>query len=111
MNTAKLGKRELNRQNNQRAIMTAARECFSEAGFDKVTVRDIIRRTGLASGTFYNYFPDKRSIFSALIDDYMGRLNEHLANLRGTAPELESRINSAISLFLPLSKKTPRSTS
>jgi AcrR family transcriptional regulator len=30
-------------------------------------VRDIIRRTDLASGTFYNYFPDKDAIFAALI--------------------------------------------
>ena len=28
-------------------------------------MRDIVRRTELASGTFYNYFPDKASIFRA----------------------------------------------
>ena len=58
-----LGKRELNRINNRKAIISAARDCFSEKGYDQVTVRDIIRRTGLASGTFYNYFEDKQSIF------------------------------------------------
>ncbi len=95
MNTVKIGKRELNRQNNQNSILDAARECFSEAGFDKVTVRDIIRKTGLASGTFYNYFPDKQSIFSALIEDYLQRLNAHLKEFRKNANTLEQFINSS----------------
>ena len=32
-------------------------------------MRDIVRRTDLASGTFYNYFPDKDAIFRALVMD------------------------------------------
>jgi AcrR family transcriptional regulator len=31
-------------------------------------VRDIVRRTELASGTFYNYFDDKESIFRAVVE-------------------------------------------
>ncbi len=95
MNTArKPGKRELNRQNNQKAILDAARDCFSEAGFDKVTVRDIIRRTCLASGTFYNYYPDKKSIFLALTENYMARLNHHLDQLCPQTSDLNALIRS-----------------
>ena len=32
-------------------------------------MRDIVRRTDLASGTFYNYFPDKDAIFRALVEE------------------------------------------
>ena len=42
---------------------------FAEQGYEAASVRDIIRRTDLASGTFYNYFPDKDAIFVALIDE------------------------------------------
>ena len=42
---------------------------FAEDGYGAVSVRDIIRRTDLASGTFYNYFPDKDAIFRALVED------------------------------------------
>jgi AcrR family transcriptional regulator len=42
---------------------------FAADGFGAASVRDIVRRTGLGSGTFYNYFPDKASIFRALVDD------------------------------------------
>lgn len=90
----KLGKRERNRIANRHAIITAARDCFSEKGYDQVTVRDIIRRTGLASGTFYNYFPDKQAIFSALLEDYLERLSLNLDTLRKTKNSLEDYIYS-----------------
>ena len=45
------------------------RDVFAEEGYGAVGVRDIIRRTDLASGTFYNYFPDKEAIFRALVED------------------------------------------
>jgi AcrR family transcriptional regulator len=61
------GRRELTKAANRAAILAAAREVFAEQGYGAASVRDIIRRTELASGTFYNYFPDKDAIFVALI--------------------------------------------
>jgi AcrR family transcriptional regulator len=63
------GKRERTKQANRAAILDAAREVFSDIGYGAATVRDVIRRTDLAAGTFYNYFPDKESVFRALIED------------------------------------------
>ena len=65
MSTA-LGRRERTKAANRAAILDAAREVFAEQGYEAASVRDIIRRTDLASGTFYNYFPDKDAIFGAL---------------------------------------------
>ena len=90
----KLGKRERNRIKNHQSILDAARACFSEKGYDQVTVRDIIRRTGLASGTFYNYFPDKQSIFSTLLDNYMKQLNTNTQKFRVQAHSVETYIYS-----------------
>jgi AcrR family transcriptional regulator len=67
--TAETGKRERTKQANRAAILEAAREVFSDIGYGAATVRDVIRRTDLAAGTFYNYFPDKESVFRALIED------------------------------------------
>ena len=57
------GKRERTKTANRQAILDAAREVFGELGYDAATVRDIIRRTGLASGTFYNYYKSKEEVF------------------------------------------------
>jgi AcrR family transcriptional regulator len=64
-----LGKREATKAANRAAILEAGREVFGEVGFGAASVRDIIRRTDLAAGTFYNYFPDKESIFRAILDE------------------------------------------
>jgi AcrR family transcriptional regulator len=69
VSTTANGKRERTKQANRAAILDAAREVFSDIGYGAATVRDVIRRTGLAAGTFYNYFPDKESVFRALIED------------------------------------------
>ena len=53
------GKREATKAANRAAILAAARVVFADIGFGAASVRDIIRRTDLATGTFYNYFPDK----------------------------------------------------
>jgi AcrR family transcriptional regulator len=62
-----IGRREQTKAANRAAILAAAQGVFAEQGYGAASVRDIIRRTDLASGTFYNYFPDKDAIFAALI--------------------------------------------
>jgi AcrR family transcriptional regulator len=63
------GRRAATKAANRAAILDAAREVFARDGYGAASVRDIVRRTDLASGTFYNYFPDKASIFRALVED------------------------------------------
>ncbi len=99
----KPGKRELTRLRNRQAILSAARECFAQKGYEQVTVRDIISKTNLASGTFYNYFTDKESIFRAILDDYLKGLDQKLIALQETAKTLDERIYAAyLALFLAI---------
>ena len=69
MSAPAVGRRERTKAANRAAILAAARDVFAEEGYGAVSVRDIVRRTDLASGTFYNYFPDKDAIFRALVMD------------------------------------------
>jgi AcrR family transcriptional regulator len=62
------GRRERTKAANRAALLEAARDAFGELGFEAVGVRDIVRRTDLASGTFYNYFEDKESVFRAVVE-------------------------------------------
>jgi AcrR family transcriptional regulator len=63
------GRRERTKAANRAALVTAARDAFGELGFEAVGVRDIVRRTDLASGTFYNYFPDKDAVLRAVVEE------------------------------------------
>jgi AcrR family transcriptional regulator len=89
------GKRERNKAENRTAILTAARRVFLDHGYDAVTVRDIIRETDLAAGTFYNYFPDKASVFTALVQERMTDLNSRLHDVRSRARTLGEFLHHA----------------
>jgi AcrR family transcriptional regulator len=62
------GRRERTKAANRAALVAAARDAFGELGVEAVGVRDIVRRTDLASGTFYNYFPDKEAVLRAVVE-------------------------------------------
>jgi AcrR family transcriptional regulator len=83
------GKRAQNKAENRATILDAAREVFAELGYDAASVRDVIRRTKLASGTFYNYFPDKESVFRAGLDVSIRELRGRLREARGAAQTIE----------------------
>ena len=82
------GKRARNKAENRAAILDAARRVFAELGYDGATIRDVIRGTTLAAGTFYNYFPDKESLLRALFDDSMRRLHARAKEGRAGAATL-----------------------
>jgi AcrR family transcriptional regulator len=77
-----VGRREQTKQANRAAILAAARDVFAEIGYGAATVRDIVRGTDLATGTFYNYFPDKEAVFRALLDESVGEARVLAGGLR-----------------------------
>ncbi len=88
-------KRAATKAQNRSAIVAAAREVFAELGYDAAGVRDVIRRTDLASGTFYNYFADKEAVFRAVIDESATEVRRRLRAVRATARTLEEFVGDA----------------
>ena len=83
------GRREATKLANRAAIIAAARCVFAELGYGSATVRDVVRRTDLASGTFYNYFPDKESLFRAVVEESAVEIRARVRTARRQATSLE----------------------
>ncbi|MGE4426249.1 MAG: TetR/AcrR family transcriptional regulator [Solirubrobacteraceae bacterium] len=79
------GRRERAKAANREEIRRAAVEAFTELGFGATTVRDIVRRTGLASGTFYNYYADKDAILAEIVAEHVQEAGEAMAVARASA--------------------------
>lgn len=94
-----LGKREQTKATNREAILAAASGVFAELGYGATTVRDIIRITGLASGTFYNYFKSKEEVFEALMDDSARRLRPRLRAERSHSRNFPDYLRNAIRAY------------
>ncbi len=58
------------RQKRRRQILDAAREVFAKRGYARSTVDDVALEAGVARGTFYLYFDDKRDVFEELVDGF-----------------------------------------
>jgi len=91
-----VGKRERAKAANREAILKAARRVFAQLGYEAATVRDIIRGTALASGTFYNYFRSKEEVFEALADDGARRFRPILRAARERAKDFEQYLYGAL---------------
>jgi AcrR family transcriptional regulator len=55
-------------------ILNVARDVFARRGYHAAKIDDIVAAAGIARGTFYLYFQDKRTIFEEIVDRTIARL-------------------------------------
>lgn len=102
------GRREQNKAENRAALLRAARAVFAEIGYGAAGVRDIVRRTDLASGTFYNYFKDKAEIFEAVVGEMTAELlRRQRSGGRPTARSAEEFFRSHCSVYFHFVAEDP----
>jgi len=56
-------------------ILDAALKLFSHRGYGATSVRDIAEAAGVSKGNVYHHFPDKETIFRALLDQYFSAMS------------------------------------
>lgn len=61
------GKIESNKKQKKDALLNSAFEIFTNEGFSKSSISDIVKLAGVAKGTFYLYFTDKYDIRNKLV--------------------------------------------
>ena len=75
-------------------ILNAARDVFARRGYAQTSVDDIAVQAGVARGTFYLYFEDKRAAFAALIDRFAAQLTA--AIVRITTDDAERTVSEQV---------------
>ncbi len=59
----------------RKELVEAAEELFRTKGCEETSVSDIVKKVGVAQGTFYYYFESKDDVLDAVLDHY---LKDHL---------------------------------
>ena len=80
------------------AILDAAREVFTTAGFSDANIADVVTRAGASVGSLYHHFGGKADLYLALFEDYECRQED-----RATAAVAQARAGgerSPMDLFL-----------
>src|SRR6266542_4440633 len=92
---ARSGKRSAALRDERRAqLVTAARDVFGQKGYHAATVDDITRAAGVAKGTFYLYFDEKREIYYEVIRGFLALIKDIGASVARevhTAPDFFAR--------------------
>src|SRR5262249_3637194 len=76
-------------------LLRAARDVFATKGYHDAKVDDIVAMAKVAKGTFYLYFPDKRSVFSELVDLLFQRLGAAILRV-DTKSDVEAQVKHNI---------------
>ena len=97
-----LGKREIQKQQVRERILDEALSLFSERGFEKTTVADIVGQCDIARGTFYNYFPYMNSLFDALINQLNQRIIEAIQHTRKQTDNLYDYLHGTFKSYFDL---------
>ena len=66
----------MDKNERRQQILANARDVFAKRGYHAAKIDDIVAAAGVARGTFYLYFEDKRAIFEEIVDGTFVRLGE-----------------------------------
>ncbi len=67
----------------QRQILECAKKVFAERGFHAASISHICAEAGIGRGTLYQYFPNKKSVFTALLRETAERVRAFMLERRG----------------------------
>lgn len=77
------------------ALLSAARDVFATKGYHDAKIDDIVASAKVAKGTFYLYFPDKRSVFAELVDSLFQRIGAAILEV-DTDADVEAQVKHNI---------------
>jgi len=85
----------MDKTERRQVLLHAARDVFATKGYHDAKVDDIVALAKVAKGTFYLYFPDKRSVFSDLVDMLFLRLGAAILKV-DTARDVDEQVKHNI---------------
>ena len=88
-------KRQINKRNNRESIIFSSRKIFTERGFDNASVREIVSMANLGSGTFYNYFDDKKRVFLVIIEGLVNEFSDYFMKKINEAQTFDQVVETA----------------
>src|SRR5512133_591320 len=102
------GLRERNKERKREALVRAGRALFLAKGFDETTTRAIAAKAGVASGTFFLYFREKRDLLFHLFRDEVSAVQEEAFRTAPADGPLVGQLVHVFGRFYAWYAKNPR---
>lgn len=95
-----MNRRKLRQKNHAAQILEAGEKLFAKKGFYPTTMEEVARAAGLAKGTIYLHFDDKRDLFFSIIEKKLDILLEKIEKEMKKHEFPSQRIKLAIGIHL-----------
>lgn len=97
------------RERRRAQILERARDVFARKGYHQAKIDDIVAAAGVARGTFYLYFHDKKSIFEELVNRFFQTIAMGLARI-DTHGDVDAQIKGNLGRVLQICLDDPAMT-
>jgi TetR/AcrR family transcriptional regulator, transcriptional repressor for nem operon len=75
------------REFDDEVVLDAAIQCFWSRGYEAISVKDLIGKTGITAASLYNAFGDKRALFRTALNQYVkGSIGERIRRCETRPP-------------------------
>jgi len=94
------------KKNRREEILKSAISAFSHKGYHNTSISDIIEKAGIARGTFYLYFENKRQIFDSVLDNLIIELDHCIKKIElgqglpNPLDQLKANLKRVLILFI-----------
>lgn len=95
-----INQRKLRQKNHAAQILEAGEKLFAKKGFYPTTMEEVARAAGLAKGTIYCHFDNKRDLFFSIIENKLDILLEQIEKEMRKDEIISQRIKLAIGIHL-----------
>lgn len=105
-----MGKWDSNKKQKRDSLLNTSFELFTSQGINQTSISDIVKKAGVAKGTFYLYFKDKYDIRNRLIARKSNQLfrSAYYALLNVNAPTVEDKVIFMMKYILSELKDDPK---
>ncbi|MBX3227663.1 MAG: TetR/AcrR family transcriptional regulator [Labilithrix sp.] len=96
----------MDKAERRQQILQNARDVFARLGYHAAKIDDIVAAAGIARGTFYSYFEDKRAIFEEIVDQTFARIGASIVHVdtddpaRSVAEQVRQNIRAIVHALL-----------
>ena len=95
------------KQATRERFLRAGIEVFTTLGLEAATIRDIVKASGLAQGSFYNHFASKEEVFDAVVEPLVADVRARVGAAHAAATEAETFVRGGFQAYLSVLAQHP----
>lgn len=94
-------------RNIPEVVLVASIHLFTKQGYFNTTMPDIVRKSGVSTGSIYHHFGDKEGIAKALFEMLIARMEIAFNNIEQQNDTAQTRCKAVIELLFRITEEEP----